>query len=302
MPSKSNNRIIQNKQAPASSRKTPAPPPVYRPQPTPRVLQTKKPAASTGVIMRVNKLAPNNPQVVQGHASKKPCPCGGGCKCKSKVSKPNQIVNRPQSGRLTVQRSSSIGNTVQLAAVIGGRRKNPSRAVTPTRMKRMTKRQQVKAFGDEAAVAVGKRRRVCGPDRAPAAPNWQNRLWNGHSRPQWTFAASLILLPGTLCAEPGCGAPAAHLDHIVPFKRHINDNANQSTACDGTCHFLGVSRADAVAWANDLANLRPLCAHHNTAKAAADLADAFNVPYPPDCIGPCPMEGACPGCGADICL
>lgn len=274
MPSQSNNRIIPPKQAQALPRKTPTPPPAYRPQPTPRVLQTKK-----------------------------PCPCGGGCKCKSKVYKPKQTINRPQSAGFTVQRSASMSSTVQLAEVIGGKRKNPPRAVTPSRMKKMTSRQQVKAFGNEASVAVGKRRRVCGPDRTPAAPNWQNRLWDGHSRPPWTLAATLILIPGiTVCAEVGCGALAAHRDHIVPFKRHIQEHANQSTACDGTCHFLGVSRADASAWANNLANLRPLCAHHNTAKAAADRADGFNIPYPPDCVGPCPMEGACPACGADLCL
>jgi len=276
MPSQPEKRqSIQPKGAESLLRKTPAAPAVYRPQPTPHVLQAKK-----------------------CHVAKRPCGCGGGCGSKSKAHGHGQQIIEPRIPS-AVQRSP----IVQMAVVIGGKRKNPPRAVMSSKSKGLTKRQQKMLFGSDASVTVGKRRRVCGFGRTPAAGNWNRRLWNGNTRPGWNLIAFAILIPGVnVCAWPGgCVNMATDRDHIVPYRRYIHDNAHLITACDGTCHYLGVSMVEARALANDVTNLRPLCAHHNGVKAAADLADPYNINYPPDVVGECPT-GSCRTCPATLCL
>ncbi len=197
-----------------------------------------------------------------------------------------------------------IGQSIQRAAMVGGRRMNPPRKAS-MKQKRGTRRQLEAKFDPDALANVqpGKRKRPeCLFGRAPSAPNWQRTMWNGNTRPGWGPAAQAMINPGiTMCAHPGCGNPATDRDHIVPYREHISNNAPVQTFCDGTCHYLGVSMADARVWSNDMANLQPLCAHHNGLKAAQDAARPNNVANPPDLAGECPGPN-CPGCGADVCL
>lgn len=179
--------------------------------------------------------------------------------------------------------------------MIGGTRKNPPRSGMSAKSKGMTERQMAKVFGQSAIEGLAPQD-VCRGSRRPSKHGWKGTMWDGDARPSWSPTAA-ALIPG-VCAL--CGGVATDRDHIVPYRVHISDNAEVQVFCDGTCHYAGVSAADAYAWSNDMANLQPLCSACNGHKAADDKLNPNNVSAPPTLIGPCPA-GGCPACG-EICL
>ncbi|HEX4955332.1 MAG TPA: DUF4157 domain-containing protein [Thermoanaerobaculia bacterium] len=220
------------------------------------------------------------------------CGCGGGCGCEDGCG---HGAGHPRHSHGSVQPALASKGAVQCSTLIGGRRMNPPRKGN-YRAKGLTERQATKAFGLGLTKVIKKKKFVrCPPGTRPRGRNWRRTLWDGHQRPGWSPAA-LAILPA-VCAL--CGAPATDRDHIVPYRRHITANANAQVFCDGTCHFWGISWADATAWSNDLANLRPLCAACNGVKAAADRLDAQNVDDPPTLMGQCNLFPlGCPLCGS----
>ncbi|MFN7961471.1 MAG: DUF4157 domain-containing protein [Thermoanaerobaculia bacterium] len=224
--------------------------------------------------------------------------CGGGCGCGGSCG--GGCGHGSAQARLAPGGWGLMGagEVVQGALVIGGRRINPPRRGN-YHAKGLTERQASKHFSAGLTKPVFKKKfERCPIGTRPRGRNWRRTMWDGSQRPGWNLAAQGIL-PG-ICAL--CGAAATDRDHIVPYRRYISDNANPRVFCDGSCHFVGVSMADATALSNALANLRPLCAACNGAKAALDRADPFNRDDPPTLVGACPNAPAgCPACGR-ICL
>lgn len=244
--------------------------------------------------------------------SRSGCGCGGGCGCgPERAAAEVERFEGQDEEVIQPKMAAPHGEVIQLGkgkvGVRGGSggtgvRKNPPRNSTPSRLKRLTRRQQALLGFKPSTVKLKIPRNPCPAGRNPASPNWHHTLWNGNSRYAWSPAAAALLGPLVVCAWPaGCANAAAHRDHIIPYRRYINDNGALETFCDGTCHYLGVSVANATALYNNIANLRPLCAMHNGQKAILDAADPFNVNYPPDLVGRC-IGGPCPGCNADHCL
>jgi hypothetical protein len=220
-----------------------------------------------------------------GARSKTGCGCGCG-----------PALGAPMSATSPIQRATLNRRGATSIYVHGKGRRNAPRSNSNSR-KDMTKRQIKLAFAIEHDDSR-KKPRNCQGGR-PSKALWG--VWNGDTRPAWSVAAA-ALLPAACVV---CGAAATDRDHIVPYRIYISDNAAQSTICDGTCHFLGVSSAEAALWSSHLPNVRPLCAACNGLKAATDRANPQNVSAPPTPAGVCPNAPlGCQGgaCNADICL
>lgn len=179
--------------------------------------------------------------------------------------------------------------------IIKGNRVNAPRKAS-MKQKRGTAR-QLKKYFDVVMTKTKSKDEECRGTRAPSAWGWRRTMWDGDQRPAWD-ATALAILPAH-CQICGMGTAATARDHIVPYRRYISDNAPTNVFCDGTCHYLGVSMADATTWSCDVNNLRPLCTNCNSVKATTDRNDPQNVSAPPTLIGPCPSN--CPTCGS-ICL
>ena len=249
--------------------------------------------------------------------------CGAGsCSCRSVTSRrvaPPAAVSVPIGGRPANGQGSACDRqreVVQAASVVihtgvrwSGKypvRKSTLKSRGFEKLRSKRKRAEIsEVIGDVEEPKKKKRKTTCGYGTTPRAGGWRRTLWDGRSRLAWT-PASLLVAVGP-CANPTnaalCAGMAAHIDHIIPYREHISNNANTQIFCDEICHFHGVSHADAHTWYNDINNLQGLCAHCNSVKAAADRARPGNVDQAPDPAGACP-SGDCGnhGCTADVCL
>lgn len=322
----------------------PVAPPVYRPQPVPKVLQAKKsttqrlpgqilrkPIAPTAYALATNRfvqskamappayrlkqerIAPPNmakaelaltrliappayralPKLKIGsatlpvqrrtHSTVIPVP-NGGLSARPFVrpdgdsaTRANPFTKPAPERRLSFKTSFGV---VQTMKMIGGRRVNPAREKAAP-YKRQTKRQLNIEFDP-------KRKKKDNCDR----PLISILVWDGDSRPGWQAVRSdgspgglNVIGPGIMCATCG-GGLATQRDHDTRYRKYISDNAVLNTFCDGTCHWLGITRADAIFWSNDQANLTPLCDPCHVLKTQAEG-------NPPGDGGPTPV-GACP--------
>jgi len=252
-------------------------------------LEAEADRLSAGAVRMLSAKNAARPLAVVEESEDEPCcdECEEGAPCAgTKVPTMRSLIR--------VFGSTKIGNG-KVHRVINGKRVNPPRK-SSEKQKKFTKRQMKKMFDHHIQTKKSKTDE-CKGNRPPSKWGWKKKMWDGDSRPGWSVNAT-NLLPGN-CQICGNNTAATCRDHIVPYRKYISDNASVQLFCDGTCHYLGVSMADASTWSNDLDNLRPLCTNCNSTKGVIDKKNPQNVAAPPTLVGPCPSS--CPTCKS-ICL